>query len=193
MMLTTVDSEVKQRSINISACVQNQMMHFDIATYAEIKRSTVKPFRPRYQLVTLTLASRKSMLTFRLVLVFACSAISYSPVTRTSLWISSRRHFREFTGKKKEIENTASKRTGNSSSAVSRAMATFDQGDQPDRSRQPTSLTPSSNSYNRLCWSLQHHPLAWRENRPLSPEPASMIFWWIEPVCTRTNELNLYV
>lgn len=127
MMLTTVVSELKQLSINILACVQNQMMHFDIITYAEIKRSTVKPFRPWYQLVTLTLASRKSVLTFRLVLVFACSAISYSPVTRTSLWISSRRHFREFTGKKKEIENTASKRTGNSSSAVSRAMATFDQ------------------------------------------------------------------
>lgn len=58
-----------------------------------------------YRLGELTLAIRNSMLTFRLVLVFACSLISYSPVTRTSLWISSRKHFLVFTGKKKEMEN----------------------------------------------------------------------------------------
>lgn len=58
-----------------------------------------------YTLVALTLAIHNSMLTFRLVLVFACSLISYSPVTRTSLWISSRKHFLVFTGKKNEMEN----------------------------------------------------------------------------------------
>lgn len=76
------------------------------------------------------------VLTFRFVFVFACSLISYSPVTRTSLWISSRKHFLELTGKKKEMENTDSKRTGNSSSA-SRAMANCQPTDQPDRASPP--------------------------------------------------------
>lgn len=38
-----------------------------------------------YTRVAVTLAIRDSVLTFRLVLVFVCSLISYSPVTRTSL------------------------------------------------------------------------------------------------------------
>lgn len=79
----------------------------------------------------LAVASHSSALTFRLVLVFACSVISYSPVTRTSLWISSRKHFLELTGKKKEIENTDSIRTGKSSSAAIRAMATKRPTNQP--------------------------------------------------------------
>lgn len=107
-------------------------------------------------------ASRGSELTFRLVLVFACSLISYSPVTRTSLWISSRKHFLELTGKKNEMENTDSIRTGNSSSTVSRAIATLNRS-----ANQPLPA-------NQLNAELRAHiggllrtaapPLAWREN-----------------------------
>lgn len=79
-----------------------------------------RSFRRR---VAFALAGSFGALTFRLVLVLACSLISYSPVTRTSLWISSRRHFLELTGRKKEMVDASSTRSGKSRSAVNRAMA----------------------------------------------------------------------
>lgn len=79
------------------------------------------------------------------------------------MWISSRKHFLELTGKKKEMEKTDSKRTGNSSSAASRAMAT--------NSNQPTNQPVPADQLNTEFQLTQPAsleppapPLPWRPN-----------------------------
>lgn len=97
--------------------------------------------------------------------------MSYSPVTSTSLWISSRKHFLVLTGKKKEIDNTDSIRTGKSSSAATRAMATINR---PTRPCQPTSLTPTSNSHYRPPLALQRR--RWPGRGTPTADPVSVKF-----------------